>query len=85
MFTSAGSRVDEGDDTNSVCLELVGGTASELGCELTVTLTSMTGKAGMLTTQYSSIMYVYSVMGVLHYYYTVRLAWVPGLPLTCAF
>ena len=72
MFTSAGSRVDEGDDTSGVCLQLNGGSASELGCELIVTLTTMTGKAGMLTTQYSSIMCVCSVMGVLHYYYTVR-------------
>ena len=50
MFTSADSRVDAGDDTTGVCLELVGGTASALGCELTVTLTTTTGKAGVLTT-----------------------------------
>ena len=67
MFDSAGSGVDEGDDTSDVCLELVGGTASALGCELTVTLTTMTGKAGMLTTQYVSTVYVLSGMGVLHY------------------
>ena len=46
MFTSAGSRVDEGDDTSGVCLQLNGGTASELGSELTVTLTTITSKAG---------------------------------------
>ena len=45
MFTSAGSRVDEGDDTSGVCLQL-NGTASELGSELTVTLTTITSKAG---------------------------------------
>ena len=70
MFTSAGSRVDEGDDTSGVCLQLNGGSASALGCELTINLTTVTGKAGMLTTQYSSIVYVWSVMGVLHLYYT---------------
>ena len=70
MFTSAGSRVDEGDDTSGVCLELNGGNASALGCELTINLTTVTGKAGMLMTQYSSIVYVWSVMGVLHFYYT---------------
>ena len=46
MFDSAGSSVVEGADTSGVCLELVSGTASALGCELTVTLTTMTGKAG---------------------------------------
>ena len=60
IFASADSRVVEGDDTSGVCLELVGGTASAIGCELTVTLTTMTGKAGMLTTQYGSIVYVWS-------------------------
>ena len=45
-FDTAGSRVDEGDDTSGVCLELVGGTTFVLDYELTVTLTTMTGKAG---------------------------------------
>ena len=58
MFASAGSRVDEGDDTSGVCLQLNGGTASELGFELDVNLTTMTGKAGMPTTQYGSIVQV---------------------------
>ena len=67
MFASADSRVVEGEDTSGVCLELVGGTASALGSELTVTLTTTTGKAGMLTTQYVSTVYVWSGVGVLHY------------------
>ena len=58
MFASAGSRVDEGDDTSGVCLQLNGGTASELGFELDVNLTTMTGKAGMPTTQCGSIVQV---------------------------
>ena len=47
MFTSAGSSVDEGDDTSDVCLQLNGGNASVLGFELDVNLTTVTGKAGM--------------------------------------
>ena len=46
MFASAGSRVDEGDGTSGVCLEL-NGTASALGFELDVNLTTVTGKAGI--------------------------------------
>ena len=58
MFASAGSSVNEGDDTSGVCLQLNGGTASALGCELIVTLTTITGKASTfsVTTQYIIIL-----------------------------
>ena len=47
LFDSIDSNVDEGGVTNSVCVELNGGGTTLLGCALTVTLTTINGKAGM--------------------------------------
>ena len=47
LFDSIDSNVDEGGVTSSVCVELNGGGTTLLGCALTVTLTTINGKAGM--------------------------------------
>ena len=45
---SASSTVDEGDPAAGVCLTVSAGSpaATELGCDLDITLTTMPGKAG---------------------------------------
>ena len=56
-FNDTGSSVDEGNPTTGVCLTVSGGGASSLGCDLTLTLTTIPGKAGV-SLSVNSIVYI---------------------------
>ena len=62
MFDDADSTVSEGSTTADVCVSVTGGGATELGCPLTITLTTNHGKAGILTYMYNEVLVPYLYM-----------------------